>query len=211
MSESIEIRTLGQQDLSAVARIHLQAFPDSALTAMGLAAVRRYYEWQLMGPHDVSALGATDGSELIVFCFGGVFRGALSGFLQKNRSFLVWPVATHPWLAFNPLFRNRLAIGINALRRFSKPHKVVLANQSVKQSKFGILSIGISPNFQGTGIGKMLMAESEAIARKHGFKEMQLSVSSTNTQAIRFYEALGWEKVIRDGIWAGEMIKLLAS
>ena len=209
MPESIEIRPLGQPDLSAVARIHLLAFPDSALTRLGFAAVRRYYDWQMTGPHEVSALGACDGNELAGFCLGGVFRGAMSGFLQKNRTFLVWRVATHPWLVFNPLFRDRLATGVNVLRRFSKPRQRVLANPAVKQQKFGILSIGIAPKFQTRGIGKLLMAESEAIARKNGFEEMQLSVNPANNPAVRFYEALGWKRVIRDGMWAGEMIKLL--
>lgn len=206
---SIEIRPLGQQDLSAVAQIHLVAFPHSALTALGLEAVRRYYDWQLTGPHDVSALGVCDGNELAGFCIGGVFRGAMSGFLQKHRTFLVWRVATHPWLALNPLFRERLAMGLGVLHRFSRTSKSASPNRTTKQPRFGILSIGVSPKFQGRGVGKLLMTESETIARHRGFQEMQLSVNPENLQAVRFYENLGWQKVIRDNIWTGDMIKQL--
>jgi ribosomal protein S18 acetylase RimI-like enzyme len=40
---------------------------------------------------------------------------------------------------------------------------------------------------------------------------MNLSVNTENSQAIRFYEGLGWQKVLREGIWGGEMIRVLAS
>ena len=148
------------------------------------------------------------------FCFGGIFRGAMSGFLQKNRTYLALRVLTHPWLAFNPLFRDRLVTGLKVLRRFSKPQsspaQAVQASKPKKRS-FGILSIAVNPNFQGQGVGKLLMLESEKIARADGFEEMNLSVSTENHQAIGFYEGLGWQKVARDGSWHGEMVKPLGT
>jgi len=206
----ISVRALAKEELAAVAAIHLAAFPDSALGSLGAEAVRRYYEWQLIGPHDASAYTAVCGSELAGFCFGGIFRGALSGFLQKNRDYLAWRVATHPWLIFNPLFRDKLVNGLNALRRFSKPSSPAAATAPPKKKKaFGILAIAVNPHFQGQGIGKILMLESEKVARERGFEEMNLSVNTTNHQAIRFYEGLGWQKVSREGVWHGEMAKLL--
>jgi ribosomal protein S18 acetylase RimI-like enzyme len=210
MNSPIEIRRLQESDLQATSQTHLLAFPESALTALGWEAVRRYYEWQLNGPHDVSALAAYRGNEMAGFCFGGIFRGAMSGFLQKNRNYLALRVITHPWLALNPLFRDRLATSLKILRRFSKPRpssaQAVQANKPRKKS-FGILSIAVNPNFQGQGVGKLLMLESEKIARQGSFEEMNLSVSTQNHQAIRFYEGLGWRKVSREGSWHGEMIK----
>lgn len=34
-----------------VAGVHVAAFPSSALTRLGSEAVRRYYLWQIEGPH----------------------------------------------------------------------------------------------------------------------------------------------------------------
>jgi hypothetical protein len=45
------IRDLTPTDLDAVAKLHLDAFTDRALTKLGQEAVRRYYEWQMAGPH----------------------------------------------------------------------------------------------------------------------------------------------------------------
>jgi ribosomal protein S18 acetylase RimI-like enzyme len=54
------------------------------------------------------------------------------------------------------------------------------------------------------------MAESERIALERGFRQMNLSVHPTNTQAVRFYERQGWERVLQDGVWKGQMRKQIA-
>ena len=205
----MEIRKLTPQDLPQTAATHLRAFPDSALTALGAEAVRRYYEWQLTGPHDVAAFGAFVENEMAGFCFSGVFRGAMSGFLQQHRGYLAWRVVTHPWLLFSPLFRDRLGSGLSILKRFSKSGASTAPAKPTKKPSFGILSIAADPRFQGQGAGKLLMAASESVAHAQGFAEMNLSVAPANQQAIRFYETLGWRKVIRNGGWAGEMSKAL--
>ncbi len=209
MTQTTELRALQKDDLIAAARIHLLAFHDSALTALGEGAVRRYYQWQLSGPHDVSAFAVFRNTEMAGFCFGGVFRGALSGFLQKNRNYLALRVATHPWLICNPLFRDKLRNGLSVLRRFSKPPTQAPLPAQPKKKAFGILAIAVNPNFQGQGVGKILMLESERAARDRGFEQMSLSVNTANHQAIQFYEGLGWQKVIKAGVWQGEMTKQL--
>ena len=80
----MEIRNLEAKDLPYVAAVHVAAFPDSALTMLGTEVVRRYYEWQLTGPHDIAALGAFAGAGVEGYCFGGVFRGAMSGFFNST-------------------------------------------------------------------------------------------------------------------------------
>src|SRR6267378_4194115 len=121
MQTPVLIRTLEGKDLPGVSMVHMLAFPESALTMLGTEAVRRYYEWQLVGPHDVAALGAFVNAELVGFCFGGIFRGAMSGFVRKNRKFLIGHVLAQPWLIRNPIFRDRLATGARVLKRRAKP------------------------------------------------------------------------------------------
>ncbi len=210
MPAGIEIRNLDHRDLPAIAAIHALAFPDSALTALGAETVRRYYEWQLTGPHDVSALGAFSEKEIVGFCFGGIFRGAMSGFLQKHRNYLAWRVATHPWLVTNPLFRGRLREGLKVLRRFSKPRRINRQGSISKSTSFGILAIAVSPEHQGRGAGRLLMVESEAIAKQKGFEKMNLTVSPDNHHAIRFYESLGWRKVSGENTGSDVMEKSLS-
>lgn len=214
-SDSIEVHPLSIDDLTNVALIHLRAFPDSALTKLGKEPVRRYYEWQMIGPHDASNIGAFVESELAGFCFGGVFRGALGGFLEKNRNYLIRQVITHPWLLLNPLFRERASLAAKRISGKLFRSKVHPASPRIVSSEkpvaFGILSIAVDPKFQGSGVAQLLMEHAENIALERGFTLMRLSVHPSNGRAVRFYEKMGWQRVLDDGIWKGNMEKTLTS
>jgi ribosomal protein S18 acetylase RimI-like enzyme len=203
------IKNLKMSDLAGVADVHLAAFPDSALTMLGREAVRRYYEWQLVGPHDITALGAFIGQEIKGFCFGGIFRGALSGFLRKNRPYLIWQVLTHPQLVSHPIFRERLNTGLKLWGRGGKPGRSAPVEHR-GEIPFDILSIAVHPGSQGLGLGKLLLTEIESVARQRGFREMDLTVRPENHQALRFYESLKWEKTPTQGAWQGAMRKSLS-
>ena len=165
------VRDLTQADLDAIALVHGAAFPDSALAKLGHEAVRRYYEWQLVGPHEGVALGASIDGRLAGFCFGGVFRSSMGGFLRRNRGFLALRVLARPWLLAAPLFRDRLVAGVAALTRgrgAAEPRQAVRS--------FGILAIAVDPELQGRGVGRRLMHASERIACTRGFDVMHLTV-----------------------------------
>lgn len=212
-NRQVQLRKLEVEDLPRVSEIHMAAFPDSALTLLGAEAVRRYYEWLLTGPHVCFSLGATVRADLKGFCFGGVFRGALSGFLRRNRAFLFGRILSRPWLSMNPLFRERAAMGLGVLRRFGQQPQstpdVAVPVGAPALSPFGILAIAVHPDSFGQRIGKALMFESERIARLHDYKEMQLTVQASNQRAISFYESLSWKKIYDQGAWHGEMKKAL--
>jgi len=201
------IRTLQENDLQGVTLIHLAAFPKSALGLLGASVVYRYYQWQMQGPHDAIALGIFQGQKLVGFCFAGVFRGALSGFLQKNKWFLVLRVLTHPWLAATPFFRERLKFAWAVLSR--QPARNV-SQSVVPANSFGILAIAVDPQIQSVGLGKQLMMETEKIAIERCFSHLHLTVAVDNGQAIAFYNKLGWQKIpAADGAWCGVMMKKL--
>ena len=210
---SVQILTLEVADLPRVSEIHRAAFPNSALTMLGAEAVRRYYEWLLTGPHECLALGAAVKADILGFCFAGVFSGAMSGFLRRNRAFLFGSILSHPRLCMNPLFRERATAGLRIVRRFGQqpPSTPGAAARSGAKpvSPFGILAIAVHPGSNGQGIGTALMFEAERTARRRDFKEMQLTVELSNHRAVSFYESLSWTKTLHEGTWHGEMRKTL--
>jgi ribosomal protein S18 acetylase RimI-like enzyme len=214
-THAVQVWILEPADLPRVSEIHLAAFPDSALTMLGAEAVRRYYEWLLTGPHECFALGASVNADIMGFCFAGVFRGAMSGFLRRNRAFLFGRVLIRPWLSINPLFRERAAMGLRILRRFRRQRagtpSAAAASEPKPAPAFGILGIAVHPDSHGQGIGRALMDQAERSARRCDFKEMQLTVQTSNHKAIFFYEGLNWEKTLDQGAWHGEMRKSLTS
>jgi GNAT superfamily N-acetyltransferase len=180
------------------------------LSKLGDEAIRRYYEWQLVGPHDALNIGAIHKGALIGFCFSGVFRGAMGGFLQKNRLFLAIRVLTHPWLITNPLLRDKISSAVNILqlqRKIVAIPKDLVNNSPVTKTAFGILAIAVLPEYYGQGVSQQLMMYVEQKASEREFEELALTVHTTNSRAIRFYEKIGWERVYIDDNWTGRMKK----
>lgn len=210
---SIEIRRLSADDVDPVADVHRAAFPESALSQLGESAVRRFYEWQLTGPHDYDALGAWSGDRLTGICFGGVGRGALSGFVQTNWKFLTACVLARPWLLAASEFRERIALGLRSLRMHSGSKSTKKRTKTTgalsKKRSFGILVIAVHPDEQDRGIGRRLMEAAEHAARRRNFIEMHLTVHPKNRRAVTFYETAGWERDAETD-WTGRMRKQLA-
>lgn len=205
---TITIRALQADDLPAVADLHMRAFPEAALTALGREAVLRYYRWQLEGPHDLYATVAMVDGKMAGFNFAGHFRHPLTGFMRRNRGYLILSTLRRPWLLANPLFRDRLKLGLYKFRWRRRPAPKAA---STEQRRFGVLSVAVDPAMQGRGVGQALMDDAEREARRLGLSRIGLTVRLDNLQAIRFYERTGWSRKPDDaGRWTGNMQKELA-
>lgn len=209
MKPDIQLKKITTANLPQVARVHINSFPDSALTKLGAAIVENYYLWQLTGPHElVWATGAFVIGECAGYSISGVFNGSTSGFIKENRKILIREVLLHPWLMTNRSFFQRLREGVRLLnrarRKTMQPKKPIAVNPV---SSFGILSIAVAQKYQKLGIGELLMLDAETEAIKCGFEQMDLSVHPNNRKAVRFYEKLGWTKIPSGDAWKGVMIK----
>lgn len=204
MSE-VAIRDAVVADLDAVARLHVAAFPDSVLGQLGLEAVRRSYQWQMTGPHDLTALVAVRSDEVVGFLFGGVFRGSTIGFLKTQRWFLVKQVVLHPAVLVRAAGWNRLGLAARLLARRS-PTPLPEQPEAVPRSSFGVLAIAVDPATQGAGVGRLLMAEASSRAVDQGFESMHLTVNPSNENGLAFYQSLGWSELCEsDGQWRGRL------
>ncbi len=211
MKQEVVLKKLQPEDLGKVVRVHINSFPESALTKLGAQIVRRYYLWQLTGPHKkIWAIGAFLDDDCAGFSFSGIFHGSTSGFIQQNKKFLVKEVLFHPWLLFNPLFTKRLGEGIKLLRRSSKKQTISGAGpEQPRIPDYGILSIAVSEKYQKLGIGQLLMLDAEKEALKYGYEQICLTVHPDNKKAVRFYEKQNWQKFYQSESWNGAMIKKL--
>lgn len=216
-AENATLRQIGPPDLGEVARVHILAFPDSVLSKLGPAVVRAYYDWQLIGPNDVYATGIYDGDagQLLGFCFGGVFRDSVNGFIRRHWALIASRLALRPWLIGDPLFRDRFRLGLRVLRRARRKARPegAASEGGVENAaeRHGILSLAVDPQTHKQGLGKRLMLDQEAYAWRRGRQTMRLSVARDNEGAIAFYERLGYRKywTERDRRWKGQMRKAL--
>lgn len=207
--EDVSVSPIGLEDLEAVADVHLRSFPEVATTKLGKEVVVRYYEWQFIAPHKAHFLGAWVQGRLGGFCFCGLFRDALRGFLRRNRWFLVGRVLTHPWLLANSDVSTAIGRALRSLCSVCHSELTAPSPGPDASRPFGILSIAVAPESRRLGVGLRLMAEAEAIARREGFQAMGLTVRTDNFAAIHFYEKLGWKRVPQTGAWRGQMTKHL--
>ena len=209
MGHRTELLKIQAENLQSVAEIHVRAFPESALTRLGAEAVRRYYEWQLTGPHDHEFVGVWRQRNLLGFAVAGISRGAMSGFVRQNAGFLFSRVLMRPWLVCGSRFRGRLRLALRGFSRKKASPQPVPVPAPVRS--FGVLAIAVDPACQGEGGGKLLMNHLEKTATERGFERMHLTVAANNQRAISFYERLGWGKVSSGGDWAGRMHKGLSA
>ena len=212
-SKEVTLRAITLQDLPAVAGVHLDSFPKSALSRLGSSIVERYYHWQLEGPHrKVWAVGAFLDGECVGYSFSGDFNGSTSGFLRRNRGYLAGMIMLRPWLLFDPFFFDRFRSGLKLLAfRRNKKAGESASGVEPKPRSYGILSIAVARKYQKFGIGKIMMLDAEREATGCEFTQMHLTVSPENEKAIRFYEGLGWVRKDDNGDWHGLMVKQLAA
>ncbi len=209
MSDQTQLLKIERHHLPSVAQVHLAAFPSSALTRLGIEVVRRYYDWQLFGPHDHEFVGLFHGQNLQGYAVGGISMGATGGFIKQNLGLLCWKVATHPWLIRIGRFRGRLRTALRVV--FARRSRIENALPLANASSFGVLAIAVDPRAHGKGYGKLLMDKLESSARDRGFSRMHLTVAFDNAHAIAFYEHLAWRKSETGNQWNGRMEKQLAS
>jgi ribosomal protein S18 acetylase RimI-like enzyme len=210
----LRLKPLERRDLQELSSVHRAAFSESALTALGSEAVYRYYRWLLDDCHDSFCLGGWRGKSLDGFIFAGHFRGAMGGFINRNRKFLITRVILRPWLVTNREFRRRMRIGWRALgirRKTGARASARSADYEPPGPHFGVLSIAAHPRAWGSGIAETLMDHADTEAMRRGVHTMVLTVHPTNTRAVRFYERLGWQKIPENTSWDGRMHKRLES
>jgi SAM-dependent methyltransferase/GNAT superfamily N-acetyltransferase len=199
---NITVETLYTRDLTAVTGVHLAAFPDSVLTTLGSGIVKRYYEWQMRGPHSVLVIGARVDGQLAGFSFL-VSRSELSGFLRRNARALLWAAITHPSVVRHGRFLSRFAQGVRSLVADLFPSDTGLPTPGLVR----LLAIAVHPRCQRLRLGTRLLLATEAAATETGNQEIGLSVHRENTAAIAFYLHHGWERSSAGVVWSGEMRK----
>lgn len=214
--DELQIAPATWSDLDEIAALHIRAFPGAALTILGPELLVRYYRWLLDPSHDGGVITARRAGRLVGFCAAGVFRGAVGGFLERNRLVVAREILRRPRLLATPIVRERLVLAARILvrralqrRRQSQPSPQVRP-LATGARPYGILSIATDPSEQGRGVGQLLMQTCEADARRRGFASMVLTVHPDNTRAVRFYERQGWLRD-RDSSkpWTGTMKKVL--
>jgi ribosomal protein S18 acetylase RimI-like enzyme len=200
--------------LLCLALCHIDAFPNSLSSKMGLKYLEKMLSWYLESPNGL--LFHNEENHIVKgYCGGIIVDGTLvvgSASSMTQHSFWAGAQALtlRPWLLFHPeLLRKYKFVFRNLGYRFISPKKDLKISKRQEHDPYtGLVVIGVDPKFQGQGIGQILLKEFEGRTRKMGFKRMKLTVKADNEQAIGAYEKSGWEIYSNDGKSVG-MQKIL--
>lgn len=202
----VYLAPLTVQHIPAITSIHIEAFPERALTVLGEKAVARYYDTLLHRPSFCLSIGAFEDEHLLGYLIGGEMRGSMRSFLKDHLAYLAFRIVTHPWLLAKPIIRDRVSLALGQIK--ARRRRVGPPRHDGKMKTFSVLVIAVDPTLQHKGVGKLLMARAEQAAVENGYPRMHLSVDVENAQAIHFYERLDWRKDREEGGSLG-MVKML--
>ena len=178
----ISYRKSKVSDSNQIAKIHLKSFPNFFLTTLGYSFLKTYYR------------SCVKSKEAISIC-------AIN---QDDKKLLGFAVGCLNSKGFNKrlIFSNSLEYSYRAiLLLFTKPIALIrlfknLAKNNDKDDKGNyaeLLSIGVSPDQNGFGIGQNLLVKFENQVREKGINTITLTTDAdSNDNVLRFYKKSGY-------------------
>lgn len=171
---SIEIRPATPADLPQIAKIHYAAFGNDHFTSIfPQDLLEKFYEEVLKDSPD-SYVGLYDGQVTSFVITGAHTAAGVKRFTKRNKARLMGLMLRHP-------------------KHLAEKIKIKLFPPRFNSSTpYRLMSIGVSPSFQGKGIGRFLLLNLDRILVEKGITQFGLSVRRSNKRALQFYERQGF-------------------
>lgn len=102
----------------------------------------------------------------------------------------------------NPILQARFGFGVLQLIKFFFRARHLKGLNTIKAPKnaMHINDVAVFPEFQGLGLGKLLVQKVIDVAKERSFEYVSLYVWEDNTSAVGFYEKLGFQTAGRGGV-----------
>ena len=182
MSEtSSPLALMSQEHIPAVVRTHLASFPGFFLSFLGPRFLSVFY---------AGVCAAPEGIGIVYFNADGDPAGFVAG--SSNPRGFYSRLLKQDWLKFSlasigAIVRKPRVIGRIARGLFHP------GGNPVGDDVAGLFSIGILPELQGTGAGKLLVHAFLEEARKRGCKKVFLTTDADGNESVNsFYQKLGF-------------------
>lgn len=188
----------GKNDIAAIARCHNECFKNSLSSQLGLAYIKKTFEWFFDKDNRFLFHITVDG-KVVGYCGGFIPQyigdGSTSGMMQYAMRQAITGALLHPWLLLHKDVRAMYPLIFKNLKRtLFKKQTVTKPIEPVKKfdRRVGLVVIGVSPQHRGSGVFQALMREFENRARSYHIYKLVLSVRKNNARAIKAYTKQGW-------------------
>lgn len=188
-------------NLYAIAQCHRKAFKNSLASALGTRYCSRMLSWYLSTDYTFLFHLEDDKGVCLAYCGGmrndgAVPMGSSSGMAQHSFNRALSAILFRPWVLLHPELKQKWPllwknVKIKLFRK-KESEKDIKINKKI-EPYVGLVVIGVSPDFQGLGIGSKLLKEFERISTElYGINRMHLTVLKDNKKAISMYSDNGW-------------------
>lgn len=167
---------------ASIAKIHLKSFPNFFLTTLGYSFLKTYYNSCAKSKEAISICAIDFESNKIL----GFSVGCLNskGF---NKKLIYSNFGAYFYHTVILLFTKPIAL----VRLFKNLRKGNILSDKGNYAE--LLSIGVSPDQNGLGIGQHLLAEFENKVREKGINTVALTTDAdSNESVLRFYKKSGY-------------------
>lgn len=171
-------------EISSIAKLHVQAFPNFFLSSLGTAFLEEFYAGFLVDETAIVSVARDSSGKPIAVAVGSTEP---TGFFRRllMRRWWGFTVASLGACVRNPLVLPRLLGGLLYRGGNSRPPSSALLS-----------SICVSPDCQGEGLGLLILNAWSARAKHMGAKSAYLTTDAENNAAANgLYLRAGWELI----------------
>lgn len=174
------LAVVGSEDIEALVAIHLRAFPTFFLSILGPHFLRCLYSEIIADPSGIAWVCLHDG-QVVGFVAG---TSEPTHFYRRLLARRWWRFAL---AAIVPTLR-RPSIILRLLNAFRKPGEAARLSGRAE-----LMSIAVSPETQGNGIGRLLVGVFLWDCRRRGLEGVSLTTDAVENEPVNeFYRRLGF-------------------
>jgi len=185
MQEPFEISVLRAQHVSALAQLHLEAFPASEGSPLGYRYAFHFVDWFRQAADTVAIVALADGP--IGYALG-VPEAELARLYRRLVPVVLGCVLARPWIVAHPdvrgmaIQRLRLMLSRSSQRR--RPDDACMR----------LRTLGVRSDWRRRGVASALVDRLTHDAAQRGMGRLMASTRRTNGAAHAFYERRGWRR-----------------
>lgn len=156
---------------------------QTLLSDLGMSIVLKYYQVARSDPSVIGIGAFNPSNEIVGWAIGSPDPGAVNA---KMRQPLPW------------FMMQMIRVGITRPLVFMQLISSVLSSSSDMEMSAGAIEltyIGVSPTYQGMGLGRTLLNKFIELSRGKGYHSIVLSVEEENKSAIALYEKSGFRTI----------------
>ena len=175
-------RKIKSEESFQIARLHIDGIPTGFISSLGERFVTVLYEAIADSPYGFGFVAEENGKVLGFVAF-------TTDINQLYRSIIFQKGIKFTFLLAGKMF---------SIARIKKIFQTLFYPSRVKSSalpKAELLSIAISPDMRGKGIGRELIAKGFEECRKRGIDKVKVLVAAENEAANKLYQKCGFERV----------------